>query len=168
MSQENQPTIEQVDDKFTKNIADAVQNVFSTMLMMEPVLVKTANTPGSTIGYDVSGVISIAGDFRGYVIASFPKELALNIVNGFVGIQPADIDDDVVDSIGEVTNLIAGSAKRAFVELGYKYIIGIPNVVCGKNHVIKRSKQLPFAILTFEIDGVPFNVEVALKIVQDR
>ena len=115
------------------------------------------------MAYDISGVIGIAGKMSGFVVVSFPEKLALDIVSGFLGEPKKNMSKDVVDAIGEFVNMIAGGSKRGFAEQGYKYNIGIPNVITGKNHTINRPSNVVCIGVKFKVGEQEFVIEVALK-----
>ncbi len=116
--------------------------------------------------YDISGIIGLAGGVVGSVVLSFPKETAMKIVASFIGEDVPDVNKDVLDAIGELTNIVAGSAKKIFYEQGHHFKISLPNVVYGKDHKINRARDVPCISVTFSSDAGPFAIEVSLKEVQ--
>ena len=48
--------------------------------------------------------------------------------------KPIVIDGDVIDAVGELTNMVAGRAKAALEHLAMS--LALPTVITGKNHVI--------------------------------
>ncbi len=145
----------------------ATINMLSTMAGIEAKKGTIYIKQDDVMVHDVSGVIGIAGKMSGFVALSFPESLALKIVSGFIGEEKTEMSRDVIDAVGEFTNMIAGSAKRVFAEQGQKYEIGIPNVITGKNHIINRPSNIVCVGVTFSVDGEMFVVEVALKEVPD-
>ncbi len=142
----------------------ATLNVLSTMAGIEAKKGEVYIKQDDKISYDISGVIGIAGKMSGFVVVSFPEKLALDIVAGFLGEEPKkNISRDVVDAIGEFVNMIAGGSKRVFAEQGFKYNIGIPNVITGKNHTINRPSNVVCIGVKFLVGDQEFVIEVALK-----
>jgi chemotaxis protein CheX len=92
---------------------------------------------GRTLDFeqDISAIIGLSGDVRGAVVMSMKKELAIKIADTLVGTTHTEIDDDVVDAVGEIVNIIAGNVKNE-VQGGEKVVISLPTVVKGKNHTI--------------------------------
>jgi chemotaxis protein CheX len=90
---------------------------------------------GRTLDFerDISAVIGLSGAVRGAVVVSMRKDFALKITDTLVGTQHDDLDDDVVDAIGEIVNIIAGNIKQ-HVEGGEQIVISLPTVVKGKDH----------------------------------
>lgn len=137
--------------------------VFSTMVGIEPTKDKLYIKKGDQSAFDVSGVIGLAGQASGSVIISMPKDLSLEIVSKFIGEEKTDIDEEVVDAIGELINMIAGSSKKVFSEKGLRFKISIPNVIIGQGHTIKKPSGVPCLGVKFNVGDKEFAIEVVLK-----
>ncbi|BAI79623.1 conserved hypothetical protein [Deferribacter desulfuricans SSM1] len=142
---------------------ESTLSVFETMLGIKPKKKSVGLKKGDEPSYDISGVIGLTGQAVGSVVVSFPESLALKVVSKFIGEEKVDIDDDVIDAVGELINMIAGGAKKIFTDRGLKFKISIPNVITGKGHKIKRPSNVPCIAVFFEIDGEIFAIEVSLK-----
>ena len=90
---------------------------------------------GRTLDFerDISAVIGLSGAVRGAVVISMQKSFALNITDTLVGSKHSELDDDVVDAIGEIVNIIAGNIKQ-YVDGGEQIVISLPTVVKGRDH----------------------------------
>lgn len=141
----------------------ATVNVFHTMTGFEPVKQDIFLQKDEKAAYDISAIIGLAGKLQGYIVLSFPEELAFKIVSQFLGEQKTEMSDDVIDAVGEFINMIAGSSKRVFAEQGLRYNIGIPSVVTGKGHTIRRPSNIPCIGINFKVEEQSFTVEIALK-----
>ncbi len=96
----------------TDSIVDATKEIFSTMLMIEvspepPVTERIAPFQSS-----VSGMIGIAGAYKGMIVIHAPEEVAINLTSTFLGMDVAKVDDDVRDAMGELANMLGGSIKQ--------------------------------------------------------
>ncbi|MGA1862418.1 chemotaxis protein CheX [Deferribacter thermophilus] len=138
-------------------------SVFETMMGIKPSKKTVELKKGDNPSYDISGIIGLTGQAIGSVVISFPESLALKVVSKFIGEEKSEIDDDVVDAVGELINMIAGGAKKIFTDKGLKFKISIPNVVTGKGHKIKRPSNVPCIAVIFEVDKEFFAIEVSLK-----
>jgi len=138
-------------------------NILSTMANIKAEKSDIYVKSGNTTTYDISGIVGLAGKVSGFMVVSFPEKLALKIATAFLCEEKTEMDDDVVDAIGEIANMIAGSSKAVFAEMGLKYSIGIPSVITGKNHLIKRPSNITYIGINFKIDDDMFSIEVALK-----
>ena len=142
---------------------EATENIISTVAMVKIKRGKLALKEDSTVEYDVSGIIGITGEAIGSIALSFPKKTALAIVTNFIGEDVVGIDNDTIDAIGELTNMIAGNAKKTFSDKGIRIKISIPNVVVGKNHTIASPRGTPSIIIPFESSVGELAIQVSLK-----
>ena len=70
------------------------------------------------------------------------------------------IDHNVVDAVGELTNMIVGGAKAKLESLNM--CMGLPTVVVGKNHTVVFPTGIRPIGIPFESDAGPFCLEVSL------
>jgi len=71
------------------------------------------------------------------------------------------LNDDVTDAVGELANIIAGSAKKNLTD--FKITISLPTVVLGAEHSIFEPKDVLSMIIPFQCDAGKFDVAVNLK-----
>lgn len=142
----------------------ATLDVLRTMARIEP----TRGTPRvkgmEDISYDVSGVVGLTGQVQGFVVLSLRESAALHVVSRFLGEEVRALDESVKDGVGELTNIIAGGAKRALASAGYELRISIPSVIVGPNHTISRPRGVPCFEIPFVTEAGPFSVELCLKL----
>jgi chemotaxis protein CheX len=138
----------------------ATTNVFSTMLMcdLERGLLATRNS--FTPLYEVSGIIGLSGQAVGTVVVSLCKEVAMGATEAMLGERPRDINEDVVDAVGELANMIAGGAKRDLEDLAMS--VSLPSVICGKNHSLTFPSNATPILIPFESPWGPLSIEVGL------
>ncbi len=114
---------------------------------------------------DVSGIIGFGSkDITGSVVLSFPTDTALQLYEKMMGEPVNRINADVQDTIGELTNIVAGGAKQDFAKDGLSFHISIPTVVVGKNHSLGHKVKIPAVVVPFEIGSIQFTLEVSMKI----
>jgi chemotaxis protein CheX len=94
---------------------------------------------------------------------NFPEDVATKAVSSFVGEAYDTISSDVVDGVGELTNIIAGDAKNRLMQKGYSFDIGLPKIVVGRNYVTAQSQSVPCIVISFASSIGPFGLEVSLK-----
>jgi chemotaxis protein CheX len=152
-------------EKYIQPFIDVCKNVFKEFIGSE----LTADRPhfmeaNRVMDWDISAIIGLTGEARGAVVMSMKKELAVKLTDLLTGTGHDDLDDEVVDAVGEIVNIIAGNVKKNLEE-AFKLIISLPTIVQGREHVIKWSHGqariicIPFAI--FEDDV--FNLSVAIE-----
>lgn len=119
------------------------------------------------INGDITGLIDFADDkISGSVALSFPKLTILKIYEAMMGEHIDEINKDVDDIVGEVTNIVVGSAKKEFAELGYIFNISLPLVVVGRDHVINHKHISPIIAIPLFFDNSAFSMEICIKLIQ--
>ena len=111
---------------------------------------------------DVSGVIGLSGDVAGAVVLSFPARVASKLASRFAGVELDVGQEDFSDAIGELTNMVAGNAKKDFG--GLNVTISLPSVIVGAGHQVSQSSNSPQLVIPCQTLLGPFNVEVAMVV----
>lgn len=141
----------------------STSNVYSTMLSCELERGTPALKESFCPEYEVSGVIGLTGNAVGTVVVSLSRNAALNSAAKLLEEDPkslTDIDRDVVDAIGELTNMIAGGAKAKLEELSLS--VSLPSVICGKNHTVSFPSEATPISIPFDSKWGPISIEVGL------
>lgn len=138
----------------------ATVNVFQTMLNCPLTRGEPFLKGGTQPQFDVSGVIGLSGTAKGTVVLSFCREAALQAAGAMLGERPDSINADVRDAIGELTNMIAGSAKAKLEEFALS--VSLPTVITGKGHCIDFPRQITPMCIPFDSPWGPVAVEVGL------
>lgn len=141
----------------------AAVDAFAMMADVEIRKTKLSVKDDQQATYDISGIIGLAGEVIGSVALSFPRATACKIVSKFLDTRKVTLDAEVQDAVGELTNIVAGGAKRELSTRGYGFKIGIPSIVVGQGHAIVRPKNVPTICVHFECSEGEFVVEVCLK-----
>lgn len=110
--------------------------------------------------YDISGIIGLAGEVQGFVVMSFPREVALAITAALNDQPKEEIDDDVIDAIGEVVNIISGNAKRDLLD--FRIVISLPSVVQGSGHRVAWQTGVPVVAVPLDTDYGPVHLFVSI------
>jgi chemotaxis protein CheX len=139
---------------------NSVRNVFSKMLNANATVQRPSVKVEPVPLYDVSGIIGFSGDILGSVVVSFPKATAVKAVAAFAGVEMDPTSADFADAIGELTNMVAGGAKK---DLGLNAGIGCPSVIIGAGHTIARLRDVPCLVIPCESALGMFAIEVSIK-----
>jgi chemotaxis protein CheX len=142
------------------HFVNSIQEALATMAGITVKVGKPALKSDPIPSYDVSGIIGFSGDFGGSMVLSFHRDTACNIIRAFAGTEvPAD-SPDFTDAVGELANMIAGSAKTCF---GGGTSITVPSVIVGSGHVIGRLHDVPCIVIPCDSAAGAFAVEVSIK-----
>ncbi len=112
---------------------------------------------------DVSGVIGLAGDMNGIISVTFTEKCILYIVTGMFGEEVKELNAEIGDAVGEITNMISGQARVKLEKQGTNLQAAIPSVVLGKNHTISHLTKQPIIALPFSTKGGDFTVEICFE-----
>jgi chemotaxis protein CheX len=119
---------------------------------------------GNKTECDITGVISFAETYvNGVVALSFPLKTALKVYNAMMGEKKTELNHEVHDLIGELTNIVAGGAKQSFSKMDMSFHISIPTIVVGRDHSLKHQINIPVLVVPFTIDKDTFILEVSMK-----
>ncbi len=143
----------------------ALKNTFETMLSCEARRGNLAVKQNAQAAHDVSGVIGLSGKAVGTVVVSFSTQVALKAASTMLMMEATQIDDDVIDAVGELTNMVAGAAKAELEE--YDLMVSLPNVITGPAHEVHFPSEVTPIIIAFETDWGPISLEVGLTPIRE-
>jgi chemotaxis protein CheX len=146
--------------QFVVHFVRSIREVLKTMAGVTVAVGSPSLKKDPISTYDVSGIIGFSGAFAGSMVLSFQKCTAQAIVCAFAGAPIAPESPDFADAIGELANMIAGSAKTGF---GEGTSISVPSIVMGAGHVVARLHDVPCIVIPCHTPHGDFAVEVNLK-----
>ena len=110
---------------------------------------------------DVSAIIGMTGAAQGSMALIFTEQCIKDIASNLLGVPFTELNHEVRDAVGELTNMICGDARRRLAEDGFILQAGIPTIVGGKGHTITHIASGPRLAVPFETSQGGFMVEVA-------
>ncbi len=123
-----------MDVSFINHFIESATNVFDTMLGVQVTRksLSLKDLPAPT--HEVSAIIGLSGTVVGSVVVSFTTEVALKSAGEMLLTEFDEVNAEVVDAVGELTNMIAGGAKAGMENM--ELSLGLPNVVSGTDHKV--------------------------------
>ncbi|MDR0311329.1 MAG: chemotaxis protein CheX [Acidobacteriota bacterium] len=101
----------------------------------------------------ITGLIGLSGKCTGFISISMPEHVATLAVSRLSMEECKTINAQVVDGIGEISNIIAGGLKTKLFNTPWMVNhITIPSVILGDNYNISYSKGIEYCSVTFEVD----------------
>ncbi len=157
-----------MDVKFINPFVAATQTVFKTMLNIDLLLGKPSLKQQRTTSADVTGIMSMVGDKKGTIALCFKEKGALFVFNSLMGDNVSAISAEVVDAIGELTNIVSGQARKEFEKSDINLKASIPMVVVGQGVETNFITSVPIITLPFTFsvnNGVdePFNLDFSFE-----
>lgn len=139
--------------EFINPFISALLNVLQTMAQTELTPGKPKRKHDETALGDVSGLIGMVGpQLKGSLSISFEQNLACEIMHRMLGEKPTEINSDITDMVGEITNMICGGAKLELANKGYEFDMATPLVVSGPKHTINHQVDGQKMIMPFHSD----------------
>jgi chemotaxis protein CheX len=146
--------------KYINPFLSASLNFFNNYLHLDAKEGKPYLNPDRQNLYEVSGIIGLAGETQGAVVVSFPRETAIKVACKFTKKEYTALSKDVIDCVGEITNIISGNAKKDLLD--FHINISLPGVVTG-NYQINWPQGIPVITIPFDSPSGKFCVNVSLR-----
>jgi chemotaxis protein CheX len=138
----------------------AVRDVFQKMAGVKTTIGKPFLKTEAGPSYEVCGIIGFSGEITGSVVLSLSDTAAEKLVEAFAGVSMKRSDADFADAVGELANMVAGSAKKS---LGAQASISVPSVVIGKGFIVALTHAYPCLVIPCGSPFGDFAVEVSIK-----
>jgi chemotaxis protein CheX len=142
----------------------SVHKLFSTMLNSRVEQGQIGVAKSNTTPYELTALIGLSGMARGTVAISFPAETAIAMVGRMLGIEVEKFDETVTDGVGEIVNIVAGSAKSKFTGDGPPIDLSLPNVIRGNDYTVEYPSKAVWLEVPFQSELGPFNMRVTFEI----
>ena len=139
---------------------NATVGVFQTMLDWTVHRSELKLLEGSKPQHEVSGIIALSGGIVGTVVLSMHRDVALAATETLLMERPDSLNADVLDTIGELTNMVAGNAKAELRQ--FRATLGLPTVVVGTDHRINFDRKVKPISISFDAVAGPLSLDVGL------
>jgi chemotaxis protein CheX len=146
----------------------AAHEVFDTMLGIHLVELEAfvhSSAPGPSEG--VLALIGLAGQWAGTGTFSCAAESAQRISGALLMQEYSSVDEDVLDAIGEVTNMVLGNVKTALEEELGPMGLSIPTVIYGRNFTTRSVGKSQWSVVPFECEGQRVEIQICLAPARD-
>jgi chemotaxis protein CheX len=111
----------------------------------------------------ITGVLLVSGDMNATVSISFSKTGILSIVSRLFGEEMTELNDEIKDAVGEITNMVSGQAANTLAQGGGKYKVGLKTVILEERHRIPHAGSHGAVALPFKTDEGEFTLEFSFE-----
>lgn len=145
-----------------ETLQSATEEVFETMIFRS--LTSQSPIEGEALRpqSNVVGTVGFVGSASGLVAFYSTLDGAREIAGSMLGMEPAEVNGEMPDAIGEVTNMIAGSFRTRMAAQGQPWAITVPTVTMGSDFYIKPHVQGRRVLIPFKMDAHEIFVELIL------
>ena len=88
---------------------------------------------------DITGLLEITGDLTGTAAISFSKKSILGIVSAMFGEEMTELNDEISDAVGEISNMVAGHVTTKIAELNKKIKVKFVQIIMGQGEPLAHS-----------------------------
>jgi chemotaxis protein CheX len=152
-----------MDVKYINPFLSGTLEVLKKMAFLDAIPGKPSVKKDETASGDVSGIIGITGDAVGSLALSFSEKCICKIVSNMLGEEHHEVTKDIIDAVGELTNMISGASRTQLEKMGMAVYAAIPAVVHGQGHTITHILKSPSIVIPFSTAAGPFFVDVCIK-----
>lgn len=150
-----------LDPRYVTAFVQATKKVFETMLGLEVTFGDPVPSKLPHLANEVSAIIRMTGGVNGIVVLSLPVASAEKIVSSFVGSSVDRKSDDFADALGELLNMISGSAKVNFAEK--QVCLSRPSVVIGEGNTVQQLSGSVCVLIPCRSSYGDFAIDVSLQ-----
>jgi chemotaxis protein CheX len=147
-----------------KSLTDSTLQVFSTMLGVDIACSEVAveaQMPEASEG--VVSFIGLAGSWAGTGSVSCSPALACRICAQMLMCEASAVNEEVLDTVAELTNMIIGSVKTELEQHLGVLGLSIPTVVYGRNFKTKSAGSAAWIVVNFQWEGETLIVKLCLE-----
>ena len=140
-----------VNNTLLNAVVSAVQGAF-TMCGLTARCVGASSVPVRE-GGKVTGMIGVHGKVSGFITLNMTDRIAVRAVNSLLQENYTELNAQVVDATGEITNMVVGGIKSALANTKWAFLqITVPSVIIGQGYSIAYARGLEFLNVIFEND----------------
>lgn len=150
-----------INTRITQAMGDATREVFLTMLGMDlrpdPAYLESAAGSEGLVS-----LIGLAGQWIGTGSISCSGEFACRIASRMLMMEAPAVNEEVLDAVGEITNMIVGGFKTAMEDCLGPLWMSLPTVIYGRNFIARSMSSSEWNVAPFSCDGARLEVKVCL------
>ncbi|MCC7417913.1 MAG: chemotaxis protein CheX [Acidobacteria bacterium] len=145
------------------NLIRATTDVFETMVLKRIDLIDPAKEIPPRAGSQVAATVGFTGHRCGAVVFHAGADVAREIAGALLAMPAAEVNGEMADAIGEVTNMIAGTLRTRMASLEPAWAIAVPTVTIGSDFVTRYATDAARVLCAFDMEGQGIQVELILN-----
>jgi chemotaxis protein CheX len=157
----------QISEEMVADLIASTREVFETMVF-QPL---DSQTPieGSALRArsNVVGTVAFAGERCGIVAFYSTTETARTIAGAMLSLPAAQVNGEMADAIGEITNMIAGTFRSKMAAQGSRWAISVPTVTIGSDFYTKYVSDVRRVLCPFTMSQSREEIFVELILTQN-
>lgn len=143
---------------------ESLQEAFKTMTGEQATCLGQSRFDRSTkpprLDEGLTVIMGLSGELEGSVSMCLTREAALHWTRELIGHESSELDQTVIDGVGELANIVVGGCKRRLA--GFDLKMGLPSVVRAGKRCLAFTTNTSSLQLEFEYAGSALTAVVAL------
>ena len=151
-----------MDERLNNSMILATKETLSSVLGVDTVCSSPVEEVINTSGGETSVVIGFVGGISGAFTLKCSRELCVQIASDMLG-EPVPLDsEDAKDAVGELFNMIVGTAKTHYGESNGSFRMSVPTTIIGEDYTVhvKANQSSTVSVLKFQVGGEVLHIEV--------
>jgi chemotaxis protein CheX len=152
------------DQDIVAAVRSSTQEVFSTMLGLEitPGEQVAEQRPAGEHSSRLVSLIGLAGTWSGTGSLACSGEFACAMASSLLASSFEAVNDEVLDAVGEITNMIIGNVKTALEEKLGAMGLSTPTVIFGRNFQTRSARIHDWTVVSFDSGPERMSVQLCL------
>ncbi|MCX6537765.1 MAG: chemotaxis protein CheX [Acidobacteria bacterium] len=151
-----------VQKKAVDLLIESAREVFEMMVMRHLELGTPIEGDAPRPKSNVVGTVSFAGSESGLVAFYSTMDAAKQIAGSLLGMPAAEVNGEMPDAIGEITNMIAGALRTKMTDAGHPWAISIPTVTIGSDFYTRYVSDVSRVLCPFKMEDEEICVELIM------
>jgi chemotaxis protein CheX len=152
----------QIPEEMVVALLRSTEEVFQTMVFRTLGSQKPIEGDALRPRLNVVGTVAFAGVSSGIVAFYSTTRTADAIAAAMLGIPPDQVNGEMPDAIGEITNMIAGAFRTKMARTGPRWAISVPTVTVGSDLYTKYVSDVRRVLCPFTFEDGEVFVELIL------
>jgi len=155
--------------EYVNPFISSLLDVLETMAQVKASPGKPRVKEADTCDGDVTGFIHMTGENVECTLAiSFSESAMKHIASKMLGEEVKELDNDVIDLAGEITNMVTGGAKKVLWQSGFNFDLSQPTFEKGSDYKPPHLADCKVIAIDFNTDEGSFSIEASMKDTRQR
>ena len=151
-----------LNEDVTGKIVESAIEIFTGMVMIEIEVQEEYLKELGQLKNSITGMVGLAGTHKGVLAVHIPNKVAKAITGNFLGMEVAEMNEDVQDAIGEIANMLGGSLKTILSDKGKDIQLSLPSTISGEEYNFSSQADGDRVIIPFLAPDGKFYIEVEM------
>jgi chemotaxis protein CheX len=117
--------------EWIKYVHDSLHEVFNMMLGM-----KVTPCDDTKLAPELTAIVGLAGSLCGLFSIRCSRETGVKLTQRMLNIDASDCEEEVMDALGELCNMLAGSFKARIPGVADTCMLSIPTTIAGADYLV--------------------------------